>query len=270
MRRVRPATRRTSRSASFGAPTKLPFDETTGWGSPTLADDAGLLYLVGYPNDVYPGFAYYTGRVAPGEYGTELGQVVGDPSGTDYLFVDALGTTTVFSKRRPDGGPLLLWQRTSGEGGLSTASAEITSVSAFVPDGGFDLGAPVMSRGREVLYFASSPSDNSRTETFKAKRATSGAKGDVRAPLPTFVFACFSESWFKDGLTGGGARPVALTRGLMAPEGYVVEAAVRALAEERSITDVRRSVVAAYARYQRVEEKKIGYLFSKLDQDSAR
>lgn len=89
----------------------------------------------------------------------------------------------------------------------------------------------------------------------------------VRAHLPTFVFACFSESWFKERLVEGGARPVGLTRGLMAPEGYVVEAAIRALAEEKSIADVRRSVVAAYARLQRVEEKKIGYLFSKLEED---
>ncbi len=63
------------------------------------------------------------------------------------------------------------------------------------------------------------------------------------------VFACFSEQYFSARLVRGGASPVVMTRGLMAPEGYVVDGAVWAFVEGRSAP---HGAAEAYARYQKI------------------
>ena len=70
--------------------------------------------------------------------------------------------------------------------------------------------------------------------------------------IPSFVLACYSESYFAGALDAAGSRALVTTRALMAPEGYVVEAAARALGDNRGAAEVRNDTVNAYARWQRL------------------
>ena len=65
------------------------------------------------------------------------------------------------------------------------------------------------------------------------------------------VLACASRPYFLDLLRAGGAEPLLLTTGLMAPEAYVLDAAVTAFARGDSAVGVREAAAAAYARYQK-------------------
>ena len=82
------------------------------------------------------------------------------------------------------------------------------------------------------------------------------------APIPSFVMACHSTSYFEKPLAERGSSLLVGTRALMAPEGYVVEAIVLGLAEDASPRELRRRAVAAYAKYQSIEEKTAGRIFS--------
>jgi hypothetical protein len=96
---------------------------------------------------------------------------------------------------------------------------------------------------------------------------------DVAAPSlspsgrarPAIVLACVSERYFAPLLRQIGSRPIALTRSLMAPEAYLLEAAAGAIAR-RGLDEkaVREALVAAYARFQRISPKAAGSVFSKL------
>ncbi|MCA9623854.1 MAG: hypothetical protein KC731_32755 [Myxococcales bacterium] len=81
-------------------------------------------------------------------------------------------------------------------------------------------------------------------------------------PLPSFVFACLSERFFAEPLRAAGAQPLVLTRAFMAPEGYVVEAMVRSLGENRSREEARARVVAAYAKWQKLSVTSASRLFA--------
>ncbi len=65
------------------------------------------------------------------------------------------------------------------------------------------------------------------------------------------VLACASRPYFLDLLRTGGARPLLLTTGLMAPEAYVLDAAVTAFARGDTDAGVREAAAAAYAHYQK-------------------
>jgi hypothetical protein len=71
-------------------------------------------------------------------------------------------------------------------------------------------------------------------------------------PIPSFVLACESGPYFGDALLEAGSEPLVTTRALMAPEGYVIEAMVRALGDNATPPALRRAVVAAYAKWQRL------------------
>ena len=86
-----------------------------------------------------------------------------------------------------------------------------------------------------------------------------------RAPIPAVILACDSRSYFREPLEARGSYPVVLTRDLMAPEGYVLEAAVEGLARNEPRQTIRKRVVAAYAKWQRIEEKTAGSIFANLD-----
>jgi hypothetical protein len=73
-----------------------------------------------------------------------------------------------------------------------------------------------------------------------------------RVPLPSFVLACRSEAYFADGLGAAGSTPLVTTTALMAPEGYLLEATARTLGANPTRAELRRSVVAAYARWQKL------------------
>jgi len=65
------------------------------------------------------------------------------------------------------------------------------------------------------------------------------------------VLACASRPYFLGLLRAGGAEPLLLTTGLMAPEAYVLDAAVTAFARGASSTEIREASAAAYTRYQK-------------------
>ncbi len=91
-----------------------------------------------------------------------------------------------------------------------------------------------------------------------------GAPAPENAPQPlrSFVLACDSEPYFGQKLRDAGSQPLVTTRSLMAPEGYVVEATVRALGDDESEAGVRARVVHAYAKWQRIPEKSAWAIFA--------
>lgn len=145
---------RPSRTSAFTNITRLPFDNGTTWGSPTLADDAGVLYVTGSVGE--DPFTYQTKRI-DGGYSSALIGVPIDLSETDYLAVDT-GNETIYFAQKRDGrdasGPLLMWKKTLRpiDGG-DASPAELTELSAISSDGGYDIAAPVISRDKDVLYF---------------------------------------------------------------------------------------------------------------------
>ncbi len=91
------------------------------------------------------------------------------------------------------------------------------------------------------------------------------AKPSERQPIPSFVLACRSAAYFTAPLEERGSTPLVLTRDLMAPEGYVVEAVALGLGAAEPRSELRRRAVAAYAKWQNLEEKTAGSIFAKLD-----
>lgn len=98
--------------------------------------------------------------------------------------------------------------------------------------------------------------------------ATSGTSGTsaTSAALPSFVFACRSAPYFSQALRDAGSNPLVMTRDLMAPEGYVIEAMARGLGDRATQPELRQRVVAAYARWQRIPEKTAGTIFARTAQ----
>lgn len=97
------------------------------------------------------------------------------------------------------------------------------------------------------------------------KKPPALAAPSERHPIPSFVLACRSEEWFAEPLAERGSTPLVLTRDLMAPEGYVVEAVALSIGDGVPRPEIRRRTVAAYAKWQRIEEKTAGGIFAKLD-----
>lgn len=88
--------------------------------------------------------------------------------------------------------------------------------------------------------------------------------GDAAATgIPAFVIACKSAPYFSAALESIGATPLVMTRDLVAPEGYVIEALANALGENAPIPELRRRVVSAYARWQRIPERVAGTIFTR-------
>ncbi len=85
---------------------------------------------------------------------------------------------------------------------------------------------------------------------------------DAPAPVPSFVLACASEPYFGPSLRAAGSETVVMTRALMAPEGYVLEAVVGAIGENASAAEARNRAVAAYARWQRLSPGAAGWIFA--------
>jgi len=80
---------------------------------------------------------------------------------------------------------------------------------------------------------------------------------------PSFVLACRSDAYFSNALRTAGSQPLLMTRDLMAPEGYVIEAMARALGDRVTETMLRQRVVAAYARWQRIPERTASLIFAR-------
>lgn len=86
--------------------------------------------------------------------------------------------------------------------------------------------------------------------------------GGARAPIPSFVLACASEPYFAPALLGVGSRPLVMTRALMAPEGYLVDALARGLGEGLEARELRARAVAAYGKWQGLSPREAGGIFA--------
>jgi hypothetical protein len=73
--------------------------------------------------------------------------------------------------------------------------------------------------------------------------------------------ACYSEPYFGAALRSAGSDTLVMTRNLMAPEGYVLDAITKALGEDAPREDVRRRAVEAYARWQRISPAAASSIF---------
>ncbi len=84
-----------------------------------------------------------------------------------------------------------------------------------------------------------------------------------RMAMPSFVLACYSEAYFSESLNRAGSRPLVMTRALMAPEGYVLDAVVRALGDNATEVQLRRRVVSTYAKWQKLTYGTSSAIFSR-------
>jgi len=64
------------------------------------------------------------------------------------------------------------------------------------------------------------------------------------------VLACASKEYFLDHLTSRGAHPLLLTTGLLAPEAYTLDSAIRTWAGGSSSSAVKEAAARAYHQYQ--------------------
>ena len=64
-------------------------------------------------------------------------------------------------------------------------------------------------------------------------------------------------------LREAGSEPLVMTRDLMAPEVYVLEAMARGLGDRATPRELRQRVVAAYARWQRIPERTASTIFAR-------
>ncbi|MEM7248616.1 MAG: hypothetical protein AAF533_25015 [Acidobacteriota bacterium] len=74
------------------------------------------------------------------------------------------------------------------------------------------------------------------------------AEAPARAAV---VLACVSEHYFGPHLTKTGAHPLLMTNGLMAPEAYTLDAAIRAWVAADPERTVHEAAAQAYHRYQK-------------------
>jgi hypothetical protein len=65
------------------------------------------------------------------------------------------------------------------------------------------------------------------------------------------ILACASKRYFAEPLGAAGARPLLWTTGLMAPEAYVLKAAIDGWVSKESGEQVRRRAATAYNSYQK-------------------
>jgi len=92
---------------------------------------------------------------------------------------------------------------------------------------------------------------------------SSTAMADSSAqPRSAMVLACASDFYFRKRLNRAGAHPILLTTGLMAPEAYTLDAAVRAWISDMSPANVVESAASAYNRYQNCGIKAARRLFT--------
>ena len=68
------------------------------------------------------------------------------------------------------------------------------------------------------------------------------------------VFACKSQNYFSQPLAQTGIAPALLTTDFMAPEGYVVFAAVDAYSKNASLQELRTQVATTYSKYQKLKK----------------
>lgn len=88
------------------------------------------------------------------------------------------------------------------------------------------------------------------------------APGSEQPSRAAVVLACASKPYFESLLEGSGAYPLLLTTGLMAPEAYSLEAAVRTWFTTTDAAATRRAAADAYQAYQHCGLRAARRLFS--------
>jgi len=80
-------------------------------------------------------------------------------------------------------------------------------------------------------------------------------------PAGAIVLACRSDMYFAAPLARAGCQPLVTTHGLMAPEAYVLDAALRAWIAGGVAPALRQAAATAYATYQRCSPRAAANLF---------
>ena len=91
------------------------------------------------------------------------------------------------------------------------------------------------------------------------------AQGQAEPPRAAIVLACLSRPYFSDALRRARAAPLLLTNGLMAPEAYTLEAALRAWFETADAQKAREAAAHAYDRFQKCGLSAARRLFASTD-----
>ncbi len=78
----------------------------------------------------------------------------------------------------------------------------------------------------------------------------------------TMILACASKFYFNDPLRHTSAQPVLWTTNLMAPEGYIVEAALAGWVRKETGEQIRERAAQAYDKYQHCGIKGARRLFA--------
>jgi hypothetical protein len=76
------------------------------------------------------------------------------------------------------------------------------------------------------------------------------------------ILACASKSYFADSLRAAGAKPLLWTTNLMAPEAYILSAAVDGWLNGESDEQIRLRAAKAYSAYQRIGLRGASGLFA--------
>jgi hypothetical protein len=87
-------------------------------------------------------------------------------------------------------------------------------------------------------------------------------KGQSEGKRQAIVLACTSKAYFASPLRASGAEPLLWTTGLMAPEAYTLDAALRGWILQENGEQIRQRAAAAYAKYQRCSGAAALHLFS--------
>jgi len=80
--------------------------------------------------------------------------------------------------------------------------------------------------------------------------------------IPSFVMACVSDSYFAPSLRAAGSFPLLMTRTLMAPEGYLLDAIVRSLGENASRAQLRDAAISAELKWLKIPASQAQYMFA--------
>ncbi len=81
-------------------------------------------------------------------------------------------------------------------------------------------------------------------------RLTSFPKKQDEEQRDTIILACASKSYFAEALRATGARPLLWTTNLMAPEAYVLSAAIEGWLRKETDEQIRTRAASAYNQYQ--------------------
>ena len=93
-------------------------------------------------------------------------------------------------------------------------------------------------------------------------RLTSPPKKLDNEERDAIILACASKSYFADALRLTGARPLLWTTNLMAPEAYILAAAIEGWLRKETDEQIRSRAAKAYDQYQHCGQRRADNLFA--------